>query len=61
MASDKSNYRKVEELATAYGSIPKKKVIGTDFDIEKEFKSGYSPEEFLLEMKKRISKFPWEK
>lgn len=61
MSSDKSNNRKVEEPATAYRSIPKQKGIGPDFDFEKEFKNGYTPDEFLVEMKKRISKFPWKK
>ncbi|MFD2909900.1 hypothetical protein ACFSX9_14275 [Flavobacterium ardleyense] len=61
MSNDKSNSRKVEEPATAYRSIPKQKGIGLDFDFEKESKSGYTPDEFLVEMKKRISKFPWKK
>lgn len=61
MSSYKSNKRKVQEPATAYKSIPKQKGIGADFDFEKDFKSGYTPDEFLVEMKKRISKFPWKK
>ena len=54
---------KVEEPAVVYESS-KNKLQGIDratFDFDKEFKKGYASEEFLFEMKKRISKYPWKK
>lgn len=33
----------------------------TEFDFEKEWENGLTPEEFMVEMKKRISAWPWKK
>lgn len=32
-----------------------------EFDFDKAFAEGYTPEEFMDEMKKRISAWPWKK
>ncbi len=32
-----------------------------EFDFDKAFAEGYTPEEFMVEMKKRISAWPWKK
>jgi hypothetical protein len=33
----------------------------TEFDFDKEFENGYTPEEFKEEMFKRIKAYPWKK
>lgn len=32
-----------------------------EFDFDKEFENGYTPEEFKKEMHKRIKAYPWKK
>ena len=61
MSDKKQNSNKAEEPITAYKTTSKQKGIGENFDFDKEFKNGYTSEEFLSEMKKRISKYPWTK
>ena len=61
MNDKKENSNKAEEPITAYKTTLKQKGIGENFDFDKEFKNGYTPEELLSEMKKRISKYPWKK
>ena len=61
MNDKKENSHKAEEPITAYKTTSKQKGIGENFDFDKEFKKGYASEEFLFEMKKRISKYPWKK
>jgi hypothetical protein len=53
----------VEEPSVVYESS-KIKFNGIDratFDFDKEFKNGYTPEEFKAEMHKRIKAYPWKK
>lgn len=33
----------------------------TEFDFDKEFENGYTPEQFKEEMHKRIKAYPWKK
>ncbi len=61
MNDKKVNLSLAEEPITAYKTSSKQKGIGENFDFDKEFKNGYTPEELLSEMKKRISKYPWKK
>ncbi|WP_121924020.1 hypothetical protein [Flavobacterium weaverense] len=61
MSDVKLNSNNAEEPITAYKTNSKQKGIGENFDFDKEFKNGYKPEELLLEMKKRISKYHWKK
>lgn len=63
MSEDNQNIDKkneVNESVTEYKDA-KKQGIDENFDFEKEFKNGLTSEEFLTEMKKRISKYPWKK
>ncbi|MBS7230142.1 hypothetical protein KHA90_03820 [Flavobacterium psychroterrae] len=52
---------KVEEPAVEY-EIQKPKFKGIDretFDFDAEFAKGLTPEEFKVEMSKRIKAYPW--
>ena len=56
MNDKKANSSKAEEPITAYKTTSKQNGIGENFDFDKELKNGFTSEEFLSEMKKRISK-----
>ena len=61
MNDKKVNSNKTEAPIAAYKTTLKQNGIGENFDFDKEFKNGYTSEEFLSEMKKRINKYPWKK
>ena len=61
MNDKKANSSKAEEPITADKTTSKQNGIGENFDFDKELKNGFTSEEFLSEMKKRISKYPWKK
>lgn len=50
----------VQEPASLYEKT-KPQGIGEDFDFEKEFQRGLTPEQFKAEMTKRIKAYPWKK
>lgn len=59
----KSKITKVEEPAVSY-NVSKTKQKGIDqstFDFDAEMERGYTPEEFKVEMVKRIKAYPWKK
>ena len=59
----KSKIDKAEEPAVNY-EVSKPEQQGIDhatFDFDAEFAKGYTPEEFKLEMHKRIQAYPWKK
>lgn len=63
MNSDKENKKnnKVEEPSVEY-EVQKPKFKGIDretFDFDAEFAKGLTPEEFKMEMSKRIKAYPW--
>ncbi|MFN3639540.1 MAG: hypothetical protein ACK4UK_01345 [Flavobacterium sp.] len=60
MKDKKPKKDKVEEPASLYEKT-KSQGIGKDFDFEKEFESGLTPEQFKVEMAKRIKSYPWKK
>ena len=61
--NENSKITKVEESSIAY-EASKVKFKGIDkeiFDFDEEFKNGFTPEEFKVEMHKRIKAYPWKK
>jgi hypothetical protein len=60
MKDKKLKKDKVEEPASLYEKT-KPQGIGKDFDFEKEFEKGLAPEQFKVEMAKRIKAYPWKK
>ena len=54
---------KVEEPEVWYqiSKLKTESEKGMDFDFDKEFENGYTPEEFKEEMRKRIKAYPWKK
>jgi hypothetical protein len=61
MNNDEVNKKSVSEPITGYETPKRTQGIGKDFDLQERFKKGYTSEEFLAEMKKRIRKYPWKK
>ena len=54
---------KVEEPAIVYESskVKFKEIDRATFDFDEEVRNGYTPEEFKVEMHKRIKAYPWKK
>jgi hypothetical protein len=61
MNNDEVNKKSVSEPITGYEISKRTQGIGKDFDLRERFKNGYTSDEFLAEMKKRIRKYPWKK
>ncbi len=60
MEDKNQNKKQVNKPISVY-KTKNQQGIGADFDFDKEFAEGYTPEEFLAEMKKRIIQYPWKK
>ncbi len=54
---------KLEEPEVWYkiSKIKEESEQATEFDFDREFANGYTPEEFKKEMYKRIEAYPWKK
>lgn len=54
---------KLEEPSILYeiAKLKEESEKETNFDFDKEFENGYTPEEFKEEMHKRIKAYPWKK
>lgn len=60
MKDKKPKLNKVEEPVSLYNQT-NTQGIGEDFDFDKEFQRGLTPEQFKAEMIKRIKAYPWKK
>ncbi|WP_432672840.1 hypothetical protein [Flavobacterium sp. SM2513] len=61
MKDENINKKEVSEPKTEYETPKTTKGIGKDFELQERLKKGYTSEEFLAEMNKRIRKYPWKK
>ena len=61
MKDENINKKEVSELKTEYETPKTTKGIWKDFELQERLKKGYTSEEFLAEMNKRIRKYPWKK
>jgi hypothetical protein len=61
MKDENVNKKAVSEPKTEYETPKTSQGIEKDFELQERLKKGYTSEEFLAEMKKRIRKYPWKK
>lgn len=61
MNNENVNKKGLSEPTAEYETQKTTQGIGKETDLQERFKNGYTSEEFLAEMKKRIRKYPWKK
>ena len=61
MNNNNVNKKTVSEPTTEYETEKSTQGFSRDSDLKERFKNGYTSEDFLAEIKKRIRRYPWKK
>ena len=61
MNNDDVNKISVSKPTAEYETEKSTQGFSRDSDLKERFRNGYTSEDFLAEMKKRIKRYPWKK